>query len=64
MEKLILRCGRYVPPTVADAETRVRLLERYLARLSEELEHMVGELEAAGSPAAEAIALDGEGGGV
>jgi hypothetical protein len=47
MEKLILRCGRYVSPAVGDTETRVRLMEAYLAELSRELEYLLGELDGA-----------------
>lgn len=45
MEKLILKCGRYVPPTAGDAESRVRRIETYLSGLTEELEFLVGELD-------------------
>ena len=43
MEKLILPCGRYIPQFAGDTETRVRAMEGYLARLSEELEVLLGE---------------------
>ena len=43
MEKLILTCGRYIPPSAGDSEIRVRAMEAYLARLSEELEILLGE---------------------
>ena len=45
MEKLILKCGRYLPPAVEDTESRIRLLETYLAALSGELEFLVEELD-------------------
>ncbi len=61
MEKLILKCGRYIPPAAGDAESRVKSLETYLARLTQELEFLVGELdrtlEALGSAATEDTAL-------
>lgn len=43
MEKLILSCGRYIPMSAGDSEIRIRALEAYLARLSEELEILLGE---------------------
>ena len=43
MEKLILSCGRYIPQAAGNAEARVRAMEAYLARLSEELEVLLGE---------------------
>ena len=56
MEKLILKCGRYIPPATGDTEQRVKSLETYLAGLTQELEFLVGELdrtlEAMGSAAA------------
>lgn len=45
MEKLILSCGRFIPPAAGEAELRVKLLESYLAKLSEELEFLVKELD-------------------
>jgi hypothetical protein len=53
MEKLILRCGRYVPPATGSAEERLRLLERYLARLTEELERLPAEWGAVAIEAAQ-----------
>lgn len=57
MEKLILKCGRYIPPVAGDAESRVKSLETYLASLTQELEFLAGELdcalEALGSASAE-----------
>lgn len=49
MAKLTLRCGRFIPPAAGDTEGRLRSMERYLARLTEELEHGLGtgELSAA-----------------
>lgn len=44
MERLILTCGRYTPVTAGDTQARVKAMEAYLARLSEELEHLMGEL--------------------
>ena len=43
MEKLILSCGRYIPQAAENTEARVRAMEAYLARLSEELEVLLGE---------------------
>jgi hypothetical protein len=61
MEKLILKCGRYIPSAAADTESRVRGMEVYLSKLTEELEFLMGELdrtlEALGSAAAEETAL-------
>jgi hypothetical protein len=45
MEKLILTCGRYIPSAAGDADTRVAAMEAYLARLSEELEVLMGEMD-------------------
>jgi pilus assembly protein TadC len=45
MEKLILACGRYAPMTVGDTESRVRAVEAYLSRLTEELELLVEEMD-------------------
>lgn len=47
MEKLILACGRYIPPTSESMDTRIRAVESYLTRLSEELEILVGEMDRA-----------------
>lgn len=61
MEKLILKCGRYIPSAAADTESRVKEMEAYLSRLTEELEFLMGELdrtlEALGRAAAEETAL-------
>ena len=43
MEKLILSCGRFLPPSAGDSETREKAMEAYLARLSVELEILLGE---------------------
>ena len=43
MEKLILSCGRYIPLGVGDSEARIRAMETYLARLSEEMEVLLAE---------------------
>lgn len=45
MEKLILTCGRYLPPSAGDTESRIAAMESYLARLSEELEVLMGEMD-------------------
>ena len=45
MEKLILSCGRYIPLTAGTSEARVRAMEAYLARLSEDLEMLLGEMD-------------------
>ena len=47
MEKLILSCGRYIPSAAGNVETRIRAMEAYLARLSEELEVLLSETSAA-----------------
>lgn len=47
MEKLILACGRYIPPSSENLEFRVRAVEAYLTRLTEELELLVGEMDRA-----------------
>lgn len=44
MERLILTCGRYAPVTAGDTQARVKAMEAYLARLSEELERLMEEL--------------------
>ena len=44
MEKLILSCGRFVPAVGGDEGARVKGLEEYLVRLTEELELMLSEL--------------------
>lgn len=44
VERLILTCGRYTPAATEDTRARVMAMEAYLARLSEELEHVMGEL--------------------
>ena len=43
MEKLILSCGRYVPQAAGDVETRMRAMDAYLVRLSEEIEVLLLE---------------------
>ena len=43
MEKLILKCGRFVPSASGSMEQRVARMEAYLGRLTEELEHLLGE---------------------
>lgn len=45
MEKLILPCGRFIPPAAGEAELRVKLMEGYLAKLTEELEFLMKELD-------------------
>ena len=56
MEKLILQCGRYVPSDEGDALLRVRALEAYIARLTEELEHLLAQMD----PVLRAVAVRGE----
>lgn len=53
MEKLILSCGRFSPSAGEGIEGRVRALEAYLARLSEELEFLLPLLEGAQGSAAD-----------
>ena len=45
MEKLILKCGRFIPPTSGDTESRVKLIETYLSGLTQELEYLLGEMD-------------------
>lgn len=45
MEKLILRCGRFIPRASGNTEQRVAYMEAYLGRLTEELEHLLGEMD-------------------
>ncbi len=45
MERLILRCGRYVPAADGDATARMRAMEAYLARLTDELEHLLAQMD-------------------
>ena len=47
MEKMILSCGRYIPLAAGDSDTRIRAMEAYLARLSEEMEVLLAETAAA-----------------
>ena len=47
MEKLILKCGRYVPASAADTAVRIAAMEAYLSRLTDELEHLLSELDLA-----------------
>lgn len=44
MEQLILTCGRFIPVSGGGAEARIKAMEDYLARLSEEMELLVSEL--------------------
>ncbi len=44
MEKLILTCGRFIPVSGGDSEARIKAMEDYLARLSEEMELLVSEI--------------------
>ncbi len=46
MERLILKCGRYIPRADTDADTRIRALEAHLAALTSELEYMLAEMDA------------------
>ena len=57
MEKLILKCGRFVPSASGSMEQRVARMEAYLGRMTEELEHLLGELE---RPAEVAVATTHE----
>ena len=43
MEKMILSCGRYIPQAAGNSESHIRSMEAYLARMSEELEVLLGE---------------------
>ncbi|MBQ3507927.1 MAG: hypothetical protein IJA91_05185 [Clostridia bacterium] len=45
MEKLILKCGRFVPASEEDSVGRIRAVEAYLSRLTEELEYLLAELD-------------------
>ncbi len=56
MEKLILKCGRYITPAVEDVEYRVKLMEAYLSMVTEELEFLVGEMDRALNAFEQAIA--------
>ncbi len=56
MEKLILQCGRYVPSEEGDVLLRLRALEMYTARLTEELEHLLAQMD----PVLRAAAVKGE----
>lgn len=51
MEKLTVKCGRYLPSAEADGtagvERRVERMEAYLVSLSEELVYLLGETERA-----------------
>ena len=56
MEKLILKCGRYITPAVEDVEYSVKLMEAYLSMVTEELEFLVGEMDRALNAFEQAIA--------
>lgn len=45
MEKLILKCGRFLPREGLDSTVRLRSMEQYLAKLTEELEYTAAELD-------------------
>lgn len=45
MEKLILKCGRFVSPAGTDEQTRVRAMETYLASFTSELEFLLEEMQ-------------------
>lgn len=45
MEKLILKCGRFLPREGLDSSARLRSMEQYLAKLTEELEYTAAELD-------------------
>lgn len=44
MEKLILTCGRFVPAAGEGEAARIKGMEDYLSRLTEELELLFSEL--------------------
>ncbi len=44
MEKLILTCGRFVPATGEGEAARLKGMEDYLSRLTEELELLLSEV--------------------
>ena len=50
MEKLILKCGRFVPSASGNVEQRVAHIETYLGRLTEEMEHLAEAQAKAMSP--------------
>ena len=45
MEKLILKCGRFVSPPETDEQTRLRALEVYLAHFTSEMEFLLAEMQ-------------------
>lgn len=45
MEKLTLKCGRFMPARSLDPAERIRLIEAYLGKLTEELEYVVAEMD-------------------
>ncbi|MBR5123617.1 MAG: hypothetical protein IKU90_00675 [Clostridia bacterium] len=59
MEKLMLTCGRFMPPHGGDTEQRVERLEAYLSKLTQELELVLRELNDAAAEQAVA-SLSGE----
>ena len=47
MEKLILKCGRFVAAAEADEQTRLGALESYLALFASEMEFLLPEMQKA-----------------
>ncbi len=47
MEKLILKCGRFVASAETDEQTRLRTLEAYLALFTSEMEFLLPEMQKA-----------------
>ena len=45
MERLKLVCGRYMPPRVGDTAQRVERMEAYLAKLTQELELLIRDVD-------------------
>ena len=45
MEKLILKCGRFVSPPETDEQIRLRALEVYLSLFTSEMEFLLAEMQ-------------------
>jgi hypothetical protein len=45
VEKLILKCGRFVSPPETDEQARLRALEVYLAHFTSEMEFLLAEMQ-------------------
>ena len=45
MEKLILKCGRFVSPSETDEQIRLRALEVYLSLFTSEMEFLLAEMQ-------------------